>query len=188
MMRVVEPDVVDQRRGARRRADAADAAALLLDVADQRMQPQLRQHHVVAECREPRAHGVAARLGRRASAARSAAPARRPCAPHRRGSSRRASGSAGRGTPRGRASPSRCCEAADRVVAQVLVIDGVVLQRVEQPDQVVRFRDEHAVGREHLEDAFDDRVHVLDMREAIGRGDDLGRRRACASPRAPPPA
>ena len=65
-------------------------------------------------------------------------------------------------------------EAADRIVAQMLVIDRVVLQVVEQPDQIVRFRDEHAVGRQHLDDALDDRVHVLDMREAVGRGDDLG--------------
>ena len=65
-------------------------------------------------------------------------------------------------------------EAADGIVPQMLVIDGVVLQIIEQADQVMRFRDEHAVGRKHFHDAFDDRVDVLDMRETIRGGDHLG--------------
>ena len=71
-------------------------------------------------------------------------------------------------------------EACQRIVAQVLVIDGVVLQRVEQADEVMRFGDEHAVGSQHLDDAVDDRVHVLDMGEAVGGGDDAAPVRARA--------
>ena len=65
-------------------------------------------------------------------------------------------------------------ETADGIVTQVLVINGVVLQPVEQPNQVVRLGDEHAVGRKHLQNAIDDGMHVLDMGKAIGGGDDLG--------------
>ena len=64
---------------------------------------------------------------------------------------------------------------AERIVAQMLVIDGVVLQRVEQRNEIVRFRDEHAVVLQHLDDAVDDGVHVLDMGETIGGGDDACR-------------
>ncbi len=38
----------------------------------------------------------------------------------------------------------------------------------------MRFRNEYAVRRQHFQDALDNRVHVFDMSEAIGRGDDLG--------------
>src|SRR4029078_7313357 len=65
-------------------------------------------------------------------------------------------------------------EAADGVVSQMLVIDRVVLQIIKQADQVMRFRDEHAVGRKHFHNALDDRMDVLDMREAIRGGDHLG--------------
>ena len=47
------------------------------------------------------------------------------------------------------------------------MIDGVVLQPIQQTDEVVRFGYEHAVGTDEIENAFDDRMHVLDMREAI---------------------
>ena len=69
--------------------------------------------------------------------------------------------------------PEQMGEAADGIMAQMLVINGVVLQIVEQPDQVVRFRNEHAVGCEHFQDALDDGVYVLDMGKAIRRGDHL---------------
>ena len=60
-------------------------------------------------------------------------------------------------------------------MAQVLVIDRIVLQRVDEADEVVRFGNEHAVGRKHLDDAVDDRVHVLDVGKAVGGGDDARR-------------
>src|SRR5262249_2980921 len=60
---LVEPDIVDERRGARRRADADDAAAFLLHVADERVEAQLGEHHRVAERLELRTHGLAVRLG-----------------------------------------------------------------------------------------------------------------------------
>ena len=41
---VVEADIVEQRRGARRRADADDAGAFFLQIAQHREQAQLRQH------------------------------------------------------------------------------------------------------------------------------------------------
>ena len=66
-------------------------------------------------------------------------------------------------------------EASHRIVAQVLVIDRVVLQRVEQADEVVRFRDERAIWGQHLDDAIDDCVHVLDVCEAISGGDNARR-------------
>ena len=71
-------------------------------------------------------------------------------------------------------------EAGQRIVAQVLMVDRVVLQRVEQADEIMRFGDEYAAVLEHLDDAVDDRVHVLDMGEAICGGDHAGRRRARA--------
>src|SRR5215470_11101311 len=47
--RLVEAEIVDEGGGARGRADPADARAPLLEVADHREQPKLREHHVVAE-------------------------------------------------------------------------------------------------------------------------------------------
>ena len=66
-------------------------------------------------------------------------------------------------------------DARQRVVAQMLVIDGVVLQRVEQADEVMQLGNERAAGLEHIDNAVDDRVHVLDMGKAVRRGDDAGR-------------
>jgi hypothetical protein len=59
-------------------------------------------------------------------------------------------------------------EAPHGIVAQMLVIDGVILQVVEQSDQIVRFRDEHAIGCEHFHNALYDRMHILDVRKTIG--------------------
>ena len=103
--RLVEPDIVDQRRGARRRADAADARALLLDVAHACASSRSFDSITSSrKCVEPLAHGVAARLGGEHLLHARAAPGACPCAPHRRGSSRHGSGSAARETLRGRAS------------------------------------------------------------------------------------
>src|ERR1700675_1103716 len=49
-------------------------------------------------------------------------------------------------------------EAAHGIVTQMLVINRVVLQIVEQADQIVRFGNEHAVGREHFHDALHDQI------------------------------
>jgi hypothetical protein len=49
------------------------------------------------------------------------------------------------------------------------MIDGVVLQPIQQTNEVVRFGYEHALGTDEIENAFDDGMHVLDMREAIRR-------------------
>jgi hypothetical protein len=63
-------------------------------------------------------------------------------------------------------------EAVERVIAQVLMVDGVVLQPVEQTDEIVRLRDEHAVRADEIENALDDRMNVLDMGEAVRRRHD----------------
>src|SRR5690606_38091709 len=63
-------------------------------------------------------------------------------------------------------------QAVQRIIAQMLMIDRVVLQLVEQRDQVVRFRDEHAVWCEQFKNAVDDGVYVLDMGKAVGGGHD----------------
>src|SRR5262249_5450017 len=61
--RLVEAEIVAEGGGAGGAADPADARAPLLEVADQREQPKLREHHVVAEDFQPREHRVPARLG-----------------------------------------------------------------------------------------------------------------------------
>ena len=55
----------------------------------------------------------------------------------------------------------------------MLVVDGVVLQRLDQRQQVVRLRDEDPIVVQHRQDRFDDLVDVLDVREHVGRRDDL---------------
>ena len=62
-------------------------------------------------------------------------------------------------------------EAGEGIVAEVLVIDGVVLDRVQERHQVVGFRDEHAVVGDQRQDAVDYVVDVLDVGEAVGGGD-----------------
>ncbi len=56
----------------------------------------------------------------------------------------------------------------------MLVIDRVVLKRVEQRDQIVRFGNEDATRFEQLDDAVDDGMHVLHMCEAVGGRHDTG--------------
>src|SRR5262249_16523887 len=53
----------------------------------------------------------------------------------------------------------------------MLMVDRVVLQCIEQSDEIMRFRYENAVGLEHLDDAVDDRMHILNISEAIRRSD-----------------
>ena len=65
-------------------------------------------------------------------------------------------------------------KAGEGIIAQMLVIDGVVLQALHQPDQIMRLGNEHAVRGEQIEDAFHDCVHILDMGKAV-RGRDHAR-------------
>src|SRR5437868_8363590 len=110
------------------------------------MQTQLRQHHVVTERSETLAHRSAGRLGvehcRHAWLDRTEAFARRI--------------NTDRAAMRGNVAgveyfepvhDEQMSKTANGVVPQVLVIDGVVLQVVEQADQVMRFRNEYAVRR-----------------------------------------
>ena len=66
-------------------------------------------------------------------------------------------------------------DARQRVIAQMLMIDGIVLKGVEKADEVVQFGNERTAGRQHIDDAVDDRVHVLDVGEAVRGSDDAGR-------------
>ena len=59
---LVEADIIDERRRPRRRADAADAAALSLMSRIMAQQPQLGQHHGIAKRGEALAHRLAVRL------------------------------------------------------------------------------------------------------------------------------
>jgi len=137
------------------------------------VQTQLRQHHLIAEFFESLPHGIAARFGvehlfhARLNGARALA---RRIDPDRAAVARNRSGMKNFETVH----LEQVLDAAHRVVAQVLVIDRVVLQHFEELDEIVRFRDEHAVGRQHLDDAFDDGVNILDVGEAVRAGDDLG--------------
>src|SRR5215470_12814399 len=166
--RLVEAEIIDEGGGARGRADAADARASLLEIANHREEPKLRQHHVVAENFQPREHRLPARLG--GEHFRDAVIDRLRAAPPGIDANRSA-------VSRDRSGVKdfepvhlqEVGEAVERVVPQVLMIDGVVLQPIQQTDEVVRFGYEHAVGTDEIENAFDDRMHILDMRKAIRR-------------------
>jgi hypothetical protein len=189
--RGVQANVIDQRRGARRRADAADPPALFHDVTDQRMKSLFREHHVVTEGGEPLAHRVAgglavehlldARLHRAGALACRIDPYRSAMGLESLRAQPRAmlsdlNGHTARNSTRS-SSPDRgeerfdtddvhharevvgehvhrhhpgsgikhfqsmhaeqVGEAAHGIMPQMLVIDGVVLQIVEQPNQVV---------------------------------------------------
>src|SRR5205809_6977129 len=64
--------------------------------------------------------------------------------------------------------------ALERVMAEMLVVNRVVLERLDQRYQVVRLGDEDPIVCEQGEDAFHDIVDALDVCEYIGRGDDTG--------------
>ena len=65
-------------------------------------------------------------------------------------------------------------EGGDGIVTQMLVIDGVVLQGLDERKQVVGFGDKDAAVVEEFEDAIDDFMDVFDMGENIGRGEHAG--------------
>ncbi len=62
-------------------------------------------------------------------------------------------------------------QAADGIVAKVLVIDRVVLQRADEISEIVVLGDEDAARRQQVEDAAHHAMHIADMGEDIGRGD-----------------
>ncbi len=48
------------------------------------------------------------------------------------------------------------------------MINRVVLRGVEQRNEIMRFGNEHAIRLEHLNDAIDDGMNILDVCKAIG--------------------
>src|SRR5215472_4088013 len=54
----------------------------------------------------------------------------------------------------------------------MLVIDRVVLKSIEQPNEIMRLSNERAPLIKKRQDRGDNGMHVLDMRETIGRGND----------------
>src|SRR6516225_1790981 len=117
--RLVEAEIVDEGGGARGCADAADARAPLLEVANHREEPKLRKHRVPARLGgEHFGDAVIDRLRaapRGIDADRSAVGWNRP-----------------RVKDFEPVHIQEIGEAVERVVPQVLVIDGVVLQPIEQ--------------------------------------------------------
>ena len=63
----------------------------------------------------------------------------------------------------------------DRIVPQVFVVDRVVLARLQEAHQVMRFRNENAVLVQQQQNRLHDLVDVLDMGENIGGRDDFRR-------------
>src|SRR5580704_13784048 len=65
-------------------------------------------------------------------------------------------------------------KATDGVVTKVLVVDGVVLQRLYETKKVVGLCNKDTRFVEEQQNAFDDVVNVFDVGEDIGCRDDLG--------------
>src|SRR2546426_7324365 len=140
---VVEADVVDERARARRRADSVHTIAAGSHVAQQSEQPQLRRDDGLAKRLQPvrvernelrgekLAHGLAHRV----------APAARGVHPYRAAVSRDAL----RVDDLEVVHRQQVPQARQRVVTEALVVDRVVLERLEQRDPIVGFADEEAV-------------------------------------------
>src|SRR5690606_29183587 len=169
---VVERRVIDERARAGRRADAVDAGAFALERRQEPVKLELRLQDARTEIGKCRAARDAARLlvGEPFSDARQHAPAPRP-----------------RGIDPDRASMRRNplhmedfepvllqepFQAAEMIVAKMLVIDRVVLKHLDEIDEIVRFRHEHAVGSEKIDDPGDDLVDAADMGEDVGGRDE----------------
>ena len=54
------------------------------------------------------------------------------------------------------------------------MVDGVVLERFQERKEVVRFANEDAIVVKQRKHAIDNVVNILDVREDISGGDDLG--------------
>jgi hypothetical protein len=65
-------------------------------------------------------------------------------------------------------------QALQRVVAQVFVINRVVLQRFNQPNEIVRLGNEHAVVVHQMQNEVDDLMDVLYVGEHVRRRHDRG--------------
>jgi len=61
------------------------------------------------------------------------------------------------------------------IIAQMLVIDGVVLQRFNERQKIVVFRYENAILANKRHDAINHGMNVRDVGKHIGSGDDFGR-------------
>src|SRR5437899_11686113 len=64
-------------------------------------------------------------------------------------------------------------EAGQRVVAEMLMIDRVVLERFQQRSKIMGFANEDAGIAEQHENARDDIVNVFDVCENVSRRDNL---------------
>src|SRR5262249_19690639 len=62
-------------------------------------------------------------------------------------------------------------DAGERIITQMLVVDRVVLQPVQKRNEVMRFGNEDAILCQKVDDAVEDRMHILHMRKAICCGD-----------------
>ena len=168
----VEADVVDQRACARGSADAEDARPLGHGIAQQRVQRHLRLCDPAPELLQALVEQLRpALLGDHRLHGRLHTPRAEPCGVD-------ADRSAVRRNPLRvhdlqSVHAEQIGDAHERVVAQVLVVNRVVLQRLDERHQIVRLGDEHAVGRQHREHAVDDLVDAFDVREDVRRGDDL---------------
>ena len=146
---VVEPDVVDERARARRRADAVDPRAALLE------SPAAARSSSSFDC-ATRSRNTPIQLSSARPTSRSSVssdrrrwPDRVLPAARRVDADRAAVRRDALGVERLEAVHlEQRAQAVERVVAQVLVVDRVVLQRLDQRRQVVRLRDEHAVVAE----------------------------------------
>ena len=58
-------------------------------------------------------------------------------------------------------------QARQRVVAQVLVVDRVVLERLDQVAEIVRLRDEHPLAADEASNRLDHLVHVRNVCEDV---------------------
>src|SRR2546427_11101483 len=59
-------------------------------------------------------------------------------------------------------------ETAQRVITQMFVINRVILQRLDEIQQVVRFRDENAVRPQHRFHGRDNLMDVTDVSKYVG--------------------
>src|SRR5205814_2070791 len=71
-------------------------------------------------------------------------------------------------------------DAMEAVIAEVLVINRVELQSLQETEQVMRFRNEHAFIGEHTKNAVDNLMDIFDVRKDI-RSRDNGGRTQCLS-------
>ena len=170
--RIIESDVGHERAGARRSANPEDPLSAALQLGQQAEEIELRLHDAAPEVRERvgliepgllllvqafpnRGIDRISPGSRREHADR---PAMRRNALHPEDLQ----------VVRFEEIPQAC----KRIVAQMFVINGVVLNGPDEVEQVVRFGDEHAARRQHALDRLDDVMDVRDVREHVRGRDD----------------